>query len=121
MSVIWSKNTADGWGAQKLDAALYDLTSDSVRHAEEASTAGAESARLVRADGAARAWALISPSNSDVRVNGRAAHGGLCVLADRDEIRTGAAVRYFSSESLPQFGQHTAGVPASILCLHLPQ
>jgi hypothetical protein len=104
MSVIWSKSTTDGWGAQRLDGALYDLTTDSVRRAEEASGAAASggAARLVRADGGSRAWALIAPANSDARVNGRAAHGGLCVLADRDEIRSGAAVRYFSTETLAE-------------------
>lgn len=103
MSVIWSKSTTGGWGAQKLDGALYDLTADSVRRAEETLAAGAGTARLARADaGATRAWALIAPANSDVRVNGRAARGGLCVLADRDEIRTGTAVRYFSTETLAE-------------------
>jgi hypothetical protein len=104
MSVIWSKSITDGWGAQKLDGPLYELTTESVRRADEASRAAASggAARLVRADSGPRAWALIAPANSDVRVNGRAAHGGLCFLADRDEIRAGASVRYFSTESLAE-------------------
>jgi len=63
MSVIWSKSTTDGWGAQRLDGALYDLTTDSVRRAEGGFGRGGE-----RRGGAAGspamagrgAWALIA-------------------------------------------------------------
>jgi hypothetical protein len=103
MSVIWSKITTGGWGAQRLDGALYDLTSDSVRRADEAPAAGEGAARLMRASAAGSpVWALIAPADSGVRVNGSAVAAGLAVLSDRDEIRMGGGARYFSTESLAE-------------------
>jgi hypothetical protein len=47
-----------------------------------------------------KVWALIASANSDTRVNSRSLPAGLCVLADRDEIRVGGDVQYFSTETL---------------------
>ena len=67
--LVKKHNPADG--ARKSWMAHSRFTADSVRRAEETSAAGAGTARLARADaGATRAWALIAPANSDVRVNG---------------------------------------------------
>jgi hypothetical protein len=58
-------------------------------------------ARLIRVDaGAAKIWALIAPNDAGVRVNSRPVSAGLRVLADKDEIRVGGEVRYFSTETL---------------------
>lgn len=58
-------------------------------------------ARLVGTDvDGSRQWALIASTNADVRVNSGVVDGGLCVLADRDEIRIGDTAMYFSTESL---------------------
>lgn len=95
MAVLWERKT-DGWGARRLDGSLLELLPAPPQSASCA-------ARLIRAEaGGSPVWALIAPANSDVRVNSRAAHAGLCVLSDRDEIRSGAAVRYFSTETLAE-------------------
>jgi len=103
MAHLWMQDV-NGWGARKLDAALYDLAATPISHAEVApiSSASRKSARLIRADaGGLPAWALIASPDSAVRVNSRAVAAGLCVLADRDEIRNGNGVQYFfSTESL---------------------
>ena len=103
MAHLWMQDK-NGWGAQKLDAALYELAAAPIPHAEEApmSTASRKAARLIRADASGLpAWALIASPDSGVRVNSRTVVAGLSVLADRDEIRTGDGVQYFfSTESL---------------------
>src|ERR1035441_4942293 len=90
MAHLWMQDK-NGWGARKLDAALYDLAAAPIPHAGEAmGTPSAKTAQLIRADaGGLPAWALIASPDSGVRVNSRAVPAGLCVLADRDEIRTG--------------------------------
>jgi hypothetical protein len=110
MAHLWILG-AGGWGAQKLDGAQFDLAAmpnikardtrpDVEGDARPAAKCG-KVTRLVRVDaGGSRVWALIASQNSDVRVNGRAAPAGLCVLADRDEIRNGGEVQYFSTETL---------------------
>jgi len=103
MAHLWMQDV-NGWGAQKLDAALYDLAATPILHAEVApmGSASRNSALLIRADaGGLPAWALIASPDSAVRVNSRALPAGLYVLADRDEIRTGDGIQYFfSTESL---------------------
>jgi hypothetical protein len=104
MAVIWSKSN-DGWGAQRLNGDPLDLTAASVRAATETANAATnqKTARLMSAYASgAPVWALIAPAGSDLRVNGRPAHAGLCVLADRDEIRMGGEARYFSTETLAE-------------------
>jgi len=96
----------NGWGAQRLGAALYDLAASEVT-AAEAAPLGLDrrnSARLIRVDAVGLpAWALITANDSGVRVNSRAVIAGLCVLSDRDEIRLGNGVQYFySTESLAE-------------------
>jgi len=103
MAHLWMQDV-NGWGARRLDAALYDLAAAPIPCAEEApmGSASRKAARLIRADAdGVPAWALIASPDSAVRVNSRAVPAGLCVLADRDEIRTGDGIQYFfSTESL---------------------
>jgi len=108
MAVLWISG-ADGWGAKKLDGAQFDLAAGSVRAAERSSAAASGgTAQLVGADAGgagsdgSAAWALIAPTHSGVRVNSRALPAGLCVLANRDEIRIGGEVLYFSTETLAE-------------------
>jgi hypothetical protein len=58
--------------------------------------------RLIQADtDGLRVWALVASMDSKVRVNGCAVSAGLRVLADRDEIQTGEAPRFFFSNESP--------------------
>jgi len=102
MAHLWTQD-ATGWGAKKLDGAQLDLSaSTSGQPAGPGQAALPEIvAHLVRADTAgAKVWAMIAPPGSDARLNGRTVPAGLCVLADRDEIRIGQEARYFSTETL---------------------
>jgi hypothetical protein len=103
MAHFWSQG-ASGWEAQKLDLEQYDLATLAAPQAGDAMMhpAGAKAARLIRTDAAGkRVWAVAVCHDAGVRVNGRAVLAGLCVLADRDEVRVGSGVQYFfSSESL---------------------
>jgi hypothetical protein len=98
---LWIQS-ASGWDAQKLEGAQVDLAAISARQVGDAKpgTASANVARLIRGDaGGSRVWALVVSKDSDIRVNGRAVLAGLCVLADRDEIRTNDKIQYFSTET----------------------
>lgn len=102
MAHLWLQGT-DGWDAQRLNGEQFDLpaASNLPTRKPESARKSKERARLIRADaGGSRFWALIAPADSDVRVNGRAVPAGLCVLADRDEIRTGEVKYFFSTETL---------------------
>jgi len=102
MAHLWTQG-AEGWDAQRLGSAQLELACDPPRQPEETrhTTEGAKTALLIRTgSGGSQAWALIAPSGSDLRVNGRAPFAGLRALADRDEIRCGGEVRYFSTEML---------------------
>jgi len=100
---VWIQST-DGWSAEKLDGAQRDLAAMRDPQAGDAQPdrTSDKVARLISAQaGGSRVWALVASWNSDIRVNGRAVLAGLCVLADRDEIRTGGGVQYFfSTETL---------------------
>jgi predicted RNA-binding Zn-ribbon protein involved in translation (DUF1610 family) len=103
MSLLWVMD-ANGWGAQNLDAAQYELDSVPIPLAAEApnNSACGMPARLIRTDrNGMPAWALIASRNSGVRVNSRGVTAGLCVLSDRDEIRTGDGTRFFFSTETP--------------------
>ena len=63
--------------------------------------AGGRAAQLVHADaGGSKVWALIASAGCDIRVNSRAVQAGIRTLSDRDEIRIGGEIRYFSAETL---------------------
>lgn len=95
MAHLWMQSTK-GWVAEKLDAAQFDLAPMQTGDGQSATSEGV--AQLMRTDtDGSRVWALVASGNSDVRVNGRALLAGLCVLADRDEIRTRGGVQYFFS------------------------
>jgi hypothetical protein len=103
MAHLWIKGNSE-WEAQKLDgagAALSSKTADAVGAPNSGATR-TKQVRIVCADaGGVRAWALIAPPDAQIRVNGRVPVAGICVLADRDEIRTGDGEHYFfSTESL---------------------
>jgi hypothetical protein len=103
MSLLWVMDS-NGWSARMLDAAQYVLAASLIPLAAEATlnSACGKSAQLIRTDkGGMPVWALIASRNSGVRVNSRGVTAGLCVLSDRDEIRTGDGSRFFfSSETL---------------------
>jgi hypothetical protein len=103
MAHLWLQ-VSDGWGARRLDAAQYELSSVPIPIAEDAPiiSPSGKAAQLIRTDRSGMpAWALIASPNSGVRVNSRGVPAGLCVLSDRDEIRTGDGIRYyFSAETL---------------------
>jgi hypothetical protein len=102
MAHFWMQ-AANGWEAKKLDLAQYDLATLSGPTAEIAkgTARNAHGARLIRAGAAeSQVWALAAGKEADVRVNGHPVLAGMCVLADRDEIRSGGAQFFFSTESL---------------------
>jgi hypothetical protein len=105
MAHFWMQ-AASGWEAKKLDLVQYDLTSVSAPQSGDRGPAATQvrAALLIRAGTAgSQVWAVAVPSHDHVRVNGRAVLAGLCVLGDRDEIRTSSGARYFfSSESLAE-------------------
>jgi len=102
MAHLWVRDES-GWGAQRLDGVGIDLAGllASQAAAPENPATHSQPARLICAGAAGtRSWALIAPSASGLRVNGRTLPAGLCVLDDRDEIRSGADKLYFSTETL---------------------
>ena len=102
MAHLWNQGEG-GWGAQRLDGAEFDLAGFVFRHAPvgELSATPGRVARLIRAGAAgSNVWALIASRDANVRVNSRVVPAGLCVLADRDEIRLGGEVQCFSTETL---------------------
>ncbi|MGD0736454.1 MAG: hypothetical protein ABR976_14970 [Terracidiphilus sp.] len=102
MAHLWNRGE-DGWGAQRLDGADFDLGGLQSRQEpkSEPRAANANVALLIKADAAGlQAWALIASPDSGVRVNSRVVPAGLCVLADRDEIRVGNDIHFFSTETL---------------------
>jgi len=110
MAHLWIRGEG-GWGAQKLDGAEFNLAAFASRQTpkDERNARPGKVARLVRADAAgSRAWALIASRDSDVHVNSRVVPAGLCVLDDRDEIRIGGEVQYFSTETPVTVEEFTA-------------
>ena len=101
MAHLWVKGEGR-WDARRLEDARLELACGSFRQARnEQQLAGAKAAQLIRTgEGGSPVWALVVPRNSEVRVNGRAVFAGLRALADRDEIRAGGQVHYFSTETL---------------------
>jgi len=102
MAHLWTR-TASGWGARKLGGAELGLTANAVCQTttKNATATHNGSARLVHINSeGTQVWALIAPLNSDVCVNGGHVRAGVCVLADRDEIRIEGEVKYFSTETL---------------------
>ena len=102
MAHLWTQSDGE-WSAHRLDGGRFDLAADSIPKPGQAPVAASsgKAALLIPADaGGTKVWALITSANSDIRVNSRPVPAGLCVLADRDEIRMGGEVRYFSTESL---------------------
>ncbi len=101
MARLWWKS-ADGWSAEELTGAKCALIEAGTASAfdADANAATAAHASVMPVDIAgAKVWALISPVCLDVRLNGAPVDAGLRILADRDEIRVGGEVRYFSTES----------------------
>ena len=102
MAHLWIQGPG-GWDAQRLDGSGFDLAAAQFHSAprDEPTAPGKPGAALVRAEaGGSKVWALIVSANSNSRVNSRLLPAGLCVLADRDEIRFGGEVQYFSIETL---------------------
>ncbi len=111
MAHLWSLGTA-GWGARKLDGTQFDFAASRNPRPANSPKAPArqKTARLIRADAyGSQQWALIAPRSSDVRLNSCAVPAGLCVLADRDEIRIGSEVTYFSTEMLAAIEEFPGG------------
>ena len=79
-----------GWMAQGLTSPPLNSTP----------RRGMSRPRRASQGGGSKVWALIVSANSNSRVNSRLLPAGLCVLADRDEIRFGGEVQYFSTETL---------------------
>jgi hypothetical protein len=105
MAHLWVQSEGS-WQAQRLGAAqggsgdsLLRVRGDGLGGMRE-DAPSMTGPRLIWSDaGGSRAWALVTPWGSDVRVNGRAVVAGLRVLDDRDEIRTDDGARcYFSAE-----------------------
>jgi hypothetical protein len=102
MAHLWMR-VASGWEAQKLDVAQFDLALISASQVGDAKPGKSSSkrAQLIRTEaGGSRVWALVVAPDPHIRVNGRAPVAGVCVLADRDEIRMGGVQYFFSTESL---------------------
>jgi hypothetical protein len=103
MAHLWLQD-ANGWGAHRLDAALYELAASPIPQAMAVSVCSADgkTARLIQTDTCGlQVWALIASRNSGVRVNSHGVTAGICVLSDRDEIRTAEGKQYFfSTETL---------------------
>src|SRR5580700_9861207 len=98
MAHLWTQ-CGSGWDARRLEVAGLELAPPAMRNGPAKSTV--MSGRIIQADACgARAWALVTARDADVRVNCREVLGGLCVLGDRDEIRIGGEVQYFSTETL---------------------
>ena len=102
MAHLWNKR-ADVWEAHQLAAKLTVLGSRCSQECtalapnEHNPTLPADS-QIVRAnESGPPAWALVTRRKNGTRVNGRPVLAGLCVLSDRDEIRTVGGDQYFFS------------------------
>ncbi len=99
MAHLWLKDEADGWAVFPLNGACFDVSGRLPRAAGTEAGAGAL-LWSVTASGE-RMWLLLAPRHSGVSVNGLPLAAGIRVLADRDEIRAGAAgLLFFSTEML---------------------
>ena len=78
---------------------------------------GEKAAWLISADaGGSPIWALVASQKSGVRVNGRVPPAGLCVLAERDEIRIEGGPRYFFSRELLATVEEFPGSERAVFC-----
>lgn len=115
MAHLWIEDDG-GWIACRLLGKKYSL--DSLASAgrplriDPTAIAGTV---LVRAGGATPAWAVIAPTEIEVRVSGAPVMAGIRTLSDRDEIRMRGTRCFFSSESLPVV-ETFAGVGRPVFC-----
>jgi hypothetical protein len=99
MAHLWKKD-ATGWQAERLTGNCFNLAVCSTPHTTEG-TINRPRMQIVRADAdRSPAWALVASEDARARVNGRVPVGGICVLSDRDEVRTEAGAQYFFSTEL---------------------
>ncbi len=102
MAHLWVANDKGDWVVQPLHEDFVALVGRSVG--------------LMRVPGpSTELWILMSGCNTDVRINGLVAAGGLRVLCDRDEIYVDAIRRYFSTETLARITE-MAGMDPSPRC-----
>jgi DNA-directed RNA polymerase subunit RPC12/RpoP len=100
MSHVWTYEDGAGLTARELPRSASVIGvyfSNEIRLLSDCTTAA--TTLLVRSAGTSHEerWVLITREH-ELRVNGRAVAGGAVALADRDEIRMGAARAYFSTE-----------------------
>ena len=100
MAHLWLKRKNE-WEPQKLDGPSTDLAGVFPSRTSKLDSDARGEQILFTCGGGSHAWALVVPPDSHIRVNGRAPLAGICVLNNRDEIRTGEGVQcFFSTESL---------------------
>jgi hypothetical protein len=101
---LWLQ-TGSEWEQRALAGRVFsfaDLSDPPAGAALRKRSGAGTDVRIIRADtDASPVWALIASPGAGIQINGRAPIAGLCVLNDRDFIRTAEGARcYFSSGSV---------------------
>ena len=120
MAHLWIQGDA-GWDARKLTGRQFALAATGTPQFAVGETlaggSGEKAAWLISADaGGSPIWALVASQKSGVRVNGRVPPAGLCVLAERDEIRIEGGPRYFFSRELLATVEEFPGSERAVFC-----
>jgi hypothetical protein len=115
MAHLWFRNAGDElWSAMPLNGLAVDIRSWPPRALPGEFCLGNDDAVIIKSS--SDGWALLAAAGSGVRVNGLIPAGGLRVLQDRDEIRTGTKrVLYFSAETLANVMEFP-GAETTIYC-----
>jgi hypothetical protein len=120
MAHLWIQGDA-GWDAKRLTGRQIAIAaSEASRLAVAGPLAGRvgdEAAWLISADaGGSPVWALVASQRSGVRINGRVPPAGLCVLAERDEIRIEGGPRFYFSRELLATVEEFPGAERTVFC-----
>ena len=120
MAHLWVESDG-GWDAKKLTGRPFALAASGAPQIAVgeglAGRAGEQAAWLIGADaGGSPVWALVAAPGSRVRINGRVPPAGLCVLAERDEIRIEGGPRYFFSRELLTTVEEFPGLGRAVFC-----
>jgi len=115
MAHLWFRDAGDElWSAMPLNDLAVDIRFWPPVALAGEFCLGNDSAVIL--ESSAGGWALLAADRSGVRVNGLIPSGGLRVLQDRDEIRTGTKrVLYFSAETLAKVTEFS-GAETTMYC-----
>lgn len=115
MAHLWVRNEKGEWVVQPLESEMVTLSKNlpDLSHHWEDRDPNARLVGLMRVTGTnTEVWILMAGVNTDVRINGVVAAGGLRVLCDKDEIYFQGRRSYFSAETLADVVPFPGAAPA---------